>query len=170
MWFTIKYLVVFNLIYNWHYFYNMEVIIFKNTDAVYDKALQLRTDVLRTPLGLKFTAEELKKDESDTHFGLFEDDKILACLTLTKCADNKMKMRQVAVHPDFQKKGLGKKLAAESEIFAREKGFKIMFCHARKTAVPFYESMGYTIVGDEFSEVNIPHYLMEKRLDFFESV
>jgi len=142
----------------------MEVIVFKSTDAAYTKALQLRTDVLRTPLGLKFTAEELKKDEADVHFGLFQDERILACLTLTTCSDNKMKMRQVAVHPDFQSKGLGKKLATASEAYVRNIGFKTMFCHARKTAVPFYESMGYTIVGDEFLEVNIAHFVMEKAL------
>jgi len=142
----------------------MEVIVFKSTDTAYTKALQLRTDVLRTPLGLKFTPEELKKDETDAHFGLFQDDKILACLTLTECPDNKVKMRQVAVLHDFQGKGLGKKLAASSEVYAREKGFKTMFCHARKTAVPFYESIGYKTVGDEFLEVNIPHYVMEKEL------
>lgn len=142
----------------------MEVIVFKSKDTAYTKALQLRTDVLRTPLGLKFTPEELKKDETDAHFGLFQDDKLLACLTLTECADGKMKMRQVAVHPDFQGKGLGKKLAIASEDYARNKDFKTMFCHARKTAVPFYESIGYKTVGDEFLEVNIPHYLMQKAL------
>jgi len=142
----------------------MDIIVFKSTDAAYSKALQLRTDVLRTPLGLKFTLEELEKDEADAHFGSFQDDVIFACLTLAECPNGKMKMRQVAVHPDFQGKGLGKKLAIASEDYAKEKGFNTMFCHARKTAVPFYESMGYKTVGSEFLEVNIPHYLMEKEL------
>jgi predicted GNAT family N-acyltransferase len=36
--------------------------------------------------------------------------------------------------------------------------------HARKTATGFYEKLGYKIVGKEFTELNIPHYNMEKPL------
>jgi predicted GNAT family N-acyltransferase len=142
----------------------MQIIVFNTADDMYSKALQLRTDVLRTPLGLKFTADELKKDKADTHFGLIQEEILVACLTLTECADERMKMRQVAVSPNFQGQGFGKILVAASHEHARGQARKIMFCHARKTAVPFYESMGYKVVGAEFFEVNIPHYLMEREL------
>jgi predicted GNAT family N-acyltransferase len=36
--------------------------------------------------------------------------------------------------------------------------------HARKNAVGFYEKMGYQVTGDEFTELTIPHYIMEKQL------
>jgi predicted GNAT family N-acyltransferase len=36
--------------------------------------------------------------------------------------------------------------------------------HARKTAVGFYEKLGYKRIGNEFLEVTIPHYAMEKAL------
>jgi predicted GNAT family N-acyltransferase len=36
--------------------------------------------------------------------------------------------------------------------------------HARKTAVPFYERIGYQVAGEEFLEVGIPHYEMRKLL------
>ena len=77
-----------------------------------------------------------------------------------------MKMRQVAVDDKHQGIGLGKKLSEAAEQYAIERGFKVMFCHARKTAAPFYQSMGYKIVGNEFVEVNIPHYVMEKELSW----
>jgi len=127
-------------------------------------ALALRTEVLRKPLGLEFTVAELNKDKEDIHFGLFEGDKIIACLTLTKADNRRMKMRQVAVDFAAQGKGLGSKLSKAAEEFAKEKGYRIMFCNARKVAVPFYEKLGYKIVSDEFTEVNIPHYTMEKQL------
>ena len=130
----------------------------------YRQALILRDRVLRKPLGLNFTAEELKKDEGDIHFGLFNGDTILACLILTKTDNQRMKMRQVAVDEDSQGVGLGKKLSEAAEGYAIHNGFTVMFCNARKTAVPFYEKLGYHTVGDEFVEVNIPHYLMEKQL------
>jgi N-acetylglutamate synthase-like GNAT family acetyltransferase len=142
--------------------YNIKVFAY-GTDE-YRQALALRTDVLRTPLGLKFTPEELEKDKHDVHLGLFLDNKILACLTLSITPDNKLKMRQVAVNDHWQHKGVGTLLSASAEDYARENGVQVIYCHARKTAAPFYEKLGYKIVSDEFTEVNIPHYVMEKLL------
>lgn len=142
----------------------MEIRKFSIESKEYAKALALRTEVLRKPLGLEFTAAELNKDKEDIHFGLFEGDKIIACLTLTKADNERMKMRQVAVDFDAQGKGFGSKLSKAAEEFAKENGYRIMFCNARKVAVPFYEKLGYKIVSDEFTEVNIPHYTMEKQL------
>jgi N-acetylglutamate synthase-like GNAT family acetyltransferase len=138
--------------------------IFRYGSPEYDKALSLRYEVLRKPLRLEFTAAELQKDREDIHYGLFEGKRILGCLILTKCEQRKIKMRQVAVDNQFQGQGLGKELCQAAEKYARDKGFKLMFCNARKTAVPFYQKMEYRIVSDEFTEVNIPHYTMEKAL------
>jgi predicted GNAT family N-acyltransferase len=141
-----------------------EVKTFKYGSAEYAKALTLRYAILRKPLKLQFTEAELKKDQEDLHFGLFEGQSILACLTLTKADAGRIKMRQVAVDPYFQNKGLGKQLSKAAEKHANKNGFSVMFCNARKEAVRFYQKMGYQIVSDEFTEVNIPHYTMEKQL------
>jgi len=137
---------------------------FSYNSAEYQQALQLRDRVLRQPLGLKFTAAELQKDENDIHFGLFERDSILACLILTETDNKRMKMRQVAVDDKHQGQGFGKKLNNAAEAYALNQGFNVMFCHARATAAPFYQKLGYHVVGEEFIEVNVPHYMMEKRL------
>ena len=47
---------------------------------------------------------------------------------------------------------------------ARDRGYKIISMHARKNAAGFYEKMGYKIASDEFKEITIPHYVMEKQL------
>jgi predicted GNAT family N-acyltransferase len=36
--------------------------------------------------------------------------------------------------------------------------------HARNNSIGFYEKVGYKKKGDEFIEVTIPHYVMEKML------
>jgi|ERR1043165_274265 predicted GNAT family N-acyltransferase len=137
---------------------------FRYKSPEYDAALELRDKILRKPLGLVFTEDELKKDAHDIHMGLFDGDRVLACLTLTETPDGRMKMRQVAVDDAVQGTGLGSKLSTAAEQLAKERGFNTMFCHARKVAAPFYLKLGYQIVGDEFTEVNIPHYVMEKQL------
>ena len=45
----------------------------------YDRMVSLRYDVLRKPLGLEFTPEELARDTHDILIGAFDDDEILAC-------------------------------------------------------------------------------------------
>ena len=62
----------------------VEFKIFSYQSDEYKQALKLRYLILRKPLNLEFTEEELKKDEKDIHCGLFMKQKIIACLTLTE--------------------------------------------------------------------------------------
>jgi predicted GNAT family N-acyltransferase len=146
---------------------NMEYTIhfFGTQHPFYAKALALRYAVLRKPLGLEFTDAELKKDEADTHVALIaEQEEVKACLTLTFDSPGSVKVRQVAVSEKEQGKGLGRKLSVAAEKHVLEKGVKLMYCNARKTAVPFYLQLGFEIVGEEFEEVGIPHFRMQKTI------
>lgn len=127
-------------------------------------SLILRYKILRIPLGLTYSAKDLESDQSDFHIGAFENEQLLGSLILTVDKNNTIKMRQVAVDNTFQGKGIGSALLQFSETFAKLKGFESIHCHARKTAVPFYLKHGYAIIGEEFTEVNIPHSYMEKLL------
>ncbi len=130
----------------------------------YQQMVDLRKEVLRKPLGLSFTDEELAEEKNDILIGAFDDDKILACCLLTK-GDNKcIKLRQMAVQDNLQGKGIGASMMNFAETIARDKGFNKMVMHARKTALGFYEKLGYKAFGEEFEEVTIPHYVMEKKL------
>ncbi|MCW3125081.1 MAG: cystathionine beta-lyase [Bacteroidetes bacterium] len=142
----------------------MEIKIFLQSDPEYLLSLILRYKILRIPLGLTFSKADLERDTNDIHMGAFEGDTILGSLILTDSGDQSVQMRQVAVDDIYQGKGIGRKLALYSEAYAKEKGFKLMFCHARSVAAPFYQRLGYRKVGDEFVEVGIPHYHMEKTL------
>lgn len=130
----------------------------------YWKSVELRREVLRKPLGLDFTAAELAVEEDQDHLvGFLESD--VACVAVLVEADKKTaKMRQVAVRGDLQGKGVGRRLVEAFEILALEQGFKKVELHARANVVPFYESLGYEVVGEEFVEVGIPHRAMSKKL------
>ncbi len=130
----------------------------------YQQMVNLRMDILRKPLGLGFTKEELDKEKEDILIGAFEEDKMLACCILTKDGDKCVRLRQMAVQNNLQGKGIGASMMIFAETLARDKGFKKLTMHARKTALGFYEKLGYKVSGDEFTEVTIPHYLMEKQL------
>ncbi len=143
---------------------NTEIKIFKYGSPEYQKTVDLRYKILRVPLGLTFSEADLKKDENDFHFGLLAGGVLVACLILTPEANGKVKMRQVAVDDTVQGKGYGAKLSLAAEDWARNNGYNIVYCHARSVAAGFYKKLGYTIIGDEFTEVGIAHYMMEKKL------
>jgi predicted GNAT family N-acyltransferase len=130
----------------------------------YQQMIRLRMDILRKPLGLSFLDEELDKEKEDILIGAFEDDRILGCCLLTKVDDKTVRLRQMAVPNSLQGKGIGRALMIFAENIARDLGYRTLVMHARKTAVGFYEKLGYNCTGNEFVEVTIPHYVMEKKL------
>jgi len=130
----------------------------------YQQMVKLRDDILRKPLGLTFSPEELEEEKNNLMIGAFEDESILGCAMLVEENPSVVKLRQMAVLNAVQGKGVGRALMQFAENLARDHGYRVITMHARKNAVGFYEKMGYVAKGDEFTEVSIPHYEMEKRL------
>ena len=130
----------------------------------YQQMIKLRNDILRQPLGLSFDSDELAREKEDILIGAFDDDEMLACCLLTKMDDKCLRLRQMAVQNNLQGKGIGASMLNFAETVARDKGYKKLVMHARKTVMGFYEKLGYKAVGDEFTEVTIPHFVMEKSL------
>jgi predicted GNAT family N-acyltransferase len=130
----------------------------------YQQMVHLRNEILRKPLGLFFTEEELEKEKDDILMGAFEDERLLGCCLLSPQDRATIRLRQMAVPNNMQGKGIGRALMIFAENIARDLGYKKLCMHARKTARGFYEKLGYAVTGDEFMEVTIPHYIMEKAL------
>jgi len=126
--------------------------------------VKLRDDILRKPLGLTLAPDELEKEKSNLLMGAYEDDQMLGCCMLVEEEPGTVRLRQMAVLNDLQGKGIGKALMQFAENLARDRGYKKITMHARKNALGFYEKMGYRKVGQEFEEITIPHYVMEKEL------
>jgi ribosomal protein S18 acetylase RimI-like enzyme len=130
----------------------------------YFQMVKLRDEILRKPLGLGFSPEELESEKSNLLMGAYEDDQMLGCCMLVEEGSNTVRLRQMAVINDLQGKGIGKALMQFAENLARDRGYKKITMHARKNAIGFYEKMGYKRIGEEFNEITIPHYMMEKEL------
>ena len=130
----------------------------------YWATVDLRDSILRRPLGLQFSAEELDAEKDSHHIACYLGDRLVGCLVLRPLLDGDVQMRQVAVVPDLQGQGIGRAMVEYSEALARTIGFTRMILHARETAVAFYETLGYAKVGERFVEVTLPHWAMEKCL------
>ena len=88
-----------------------------------------------------------------------ENEKLIACISLCNEMDevyipvnwisenyNNLYIHRLAVHPDFQKKGVGKALMDFAEKFARKKEYKSIRLDTfsvNKRNLKFYESRGY---------------------------
>src|SRR5437763_451213 len=130
----------------------------------YEEMLKLRDEILRKPLGLHFSPEEVEKEKSNLLIAAYEDKKMLGCCMLVQEKPGTVRLRQMAVINDLQGKGIGRALMQFAENLARDRGYKKITMHARKNAIGFYEKLGYRKVGTEFQEITIPHYVMEKEL------
>ena len=126
--------------------------------------IKLRDAVLRKPLGLSFSPEDLEKEKENMLIGAFEDDRMLGCCMLVEEEPDIVRLRQMAVLNDLQGKGIGRALTNFAENLARDRGFKIIRMHARYNSIGFYEKVGYKIKGEQFIEITIPHFIMEKEL------
>ncbi len=143
----------------------MNIIIVDFATPEYDETIRLRYKILREPLGLDFTEEQLSAEFSDIHLAAYDEQWILrGCLVLTPKSEKVLKMRQVAVDSDVQSKGTGSLLVKASEAFGQAHAYSKMELNARDTAVPFYEKLNYSKEGDMFVEVSIPHFKMVKDL------
>ena len=130
----------------------------------YRLMLKLREDLLRKPLGISFTKEELEREKQDVLIGAFDDDDILGCCMLVELEPGVVRLRQLAVLNNLQGKGVGTAILQFSENLARDLGYKKITMHARKHTVDFFEKLGYQTVGEEFIEITIPHFEMVKEL------
>lgn len=142
----------------------MALKIIEHGSPEYRLMVKLRDDILRKPLGLIFAPDELEHEKENILIGAFDDDDILGCCMLVEENSATVRLRQMAVLNDLQGKGIGRALMTFAENIARDRGYKILSMHARKNATGFYEKMGYKVASDEFTEVTIPHYVMEKEL------
>lgn len=142
----------------------MDLKIIPHLSEAYNEMLQLRINVLLQPSGIPSNYIQPHAEATDIHIGAFEGEKIIGCCVLTDRGNGQVQLRQMAVGPTFQGKGLGAAIVQFAETVARDKGFYTLFLHARNPVMAFYQKSGYAVAGDEFFEVGIAHHRMEKVL------
>jgi len=131
--------------------------------ADWKAAVRLREKILREPLGSKFTDQELDEEKSHIQIAGFLEKEIVATAVLVPEADL-MKMQRVVVIENLRNKNIGSAMMKFCEALANNKGAKIMYCHARDSAVNFYSRNNYEKVGEYFDKDGIPHLKMIKKL------
>jgi predicted GNAT family N-acyltransferase len=131
---------------------------------LHQQSIVLRDQVLRKPLGLRFTDIELAQEIDQQHLVATVDGIVVAVTLLVNQSDQVFKLRQFAVNENLQGQGIGKKLLHFVENTAIDQGKKSIELHAREVAAKFYAQYEYVVVGEPFTEVGLPHFKMRKKL------
>ena len=124
----------------------------------YQKALRLREDVMRKPLGLLLSEEDVKDDGKRIHIS--KDIIMMSsfAVVLYKIAH----IYSVFVKQELQNKGFGQRLMAYAENYAKSQGAKRLYVEGRKAAKNFYQKCGFSSCGLEYIDMNIVHQDMRK--------
>lgn len=131
----------------------------------YREVMAMRDRLLRRPLGLTWSIEDLEGEAEQLHFALVdENETLIACVVVKPLDEETAKVRQMAVDENHRLIGAGRRLIQGVEEVLRQRNFRRIEMDAREEAIGFYTKLGYEIEGDEFTQVTIPHYRMTKEI------
>ena len=131
---------------------------------LYAQALRLREAILRKPLGLTVTEEELADDAMRQHFCAVAFGAVVGTVSLRPLDEATLHLKQMAVVEARRRERIGARLLAHVETWATDAGYRLMVIHARIGAEGFYLKLGYAQEGGAFDENTIPHVRVIKRL------
>ena len=77
---------------------------------LYRQALILREEILRRPLGLTVSPEELADDETRQHFCALSLGGVVGCVSLKPLGEALVQVKQMAVAGERQRRGIGRRL------------------------------------------------------------
>jgi len=143
----------------------MEILSINFNDSLYLKSLELREKILRKPLGLTVTREQLENEKLENyfHYCIIENTELVSALTM-KINRTSIQTCQIATDTKFRNKGFGLNLLeyGESELsnLFPDKDFVVF---SRIESIPFYLKSNYDFKNEkEYDIVGIKHRLMIK--------
>lgn len=137
-----------------------------------EDTIPLRSSVLRNGLPIKESYFDGDNAPSTFHLGFFTEENQLVCI-LTCKKDNHGKLpkdayrlRGMATHPDHRRKGYAAQLLHAAIVHIKTQlHVDYLWFNARVDAFPFYESLGFEFMSEEFDIPTAgPHREMFKLL------
>lgn len=110
-------------------------------------------------------------DEGSFHLGAFVDDELVSVASFYIDAHPEIKdefqyrLRGMATLKEHRGQGYSLALLNTAIPIIEKNNIHVLWCNARKSALGFYEKVGFKVISDEFEIEPIgAHYLMEKRI------
>jgi len=135
------------------------------TSDEYLESLKLREEILRKPIGLKISKEQLDNEKNNNHYHFIakQSKKVISALTM-KINPNSIQTCQIATDENYRGNGIGEKLLYFGEeyilSFIKKKEFVVF---SRLTSLSFYKNCSYEFKNDRIYIINgIEHRLLKK--------
>lgn len=113
--------------------------------------------------GDRLTPERIRDHFAAGRFLVAEQDQAIAGCVYVELHGSRAYLGLLSVNPFRQKAGLGRRLVAAAEEFARELGARAMdltVVNLRKELPPWYAKLGYSVIGEEpIREEMVPRIL-----------
>lgn len=128
-------------------------------DKDYDIVKNIRTAVFTDEQGADGETEFDSYDLTADFALLYEDKKAVATARVAHLK-NGFKIGRIAVTKERRGKGYGAEIVKAVCKKAFEEGADKVFVDAQNYAVPFYEKLGFKVIGDEIIDRGLPHIPM----------
>lgn len=131
----------------------------------------IRHKVLRPGKPISSTYYERDHNLDTIHFAAYSHSTICSIATfypesfMHVYSIKAYRLRGMATLPSFRRKGYGRIVMREAIKHLKKNQCDMLWCKARTIAIPFYQSLGFEVVGNKYYIDDIgPHYTMYKTL------
>ena len=144
------------------------MIIFKIAESKHDhgRCVAIRTLVFEVEQRVDIELEVDDFEDVCRHILGIDDHSPFAAARWRPYRPGVAKIERVALLKRWRGKNLGTALveAVISDIRRAGNGFETLRLEAQDYTIPFYEKLGFSLVGEGFMDANIPHHVMERPL------
>ena len=128
----------------------------------------LRRLVLRPGRAVDTVHTPRDEDPNTWHLAAYDGDRVVGVVTLfpdatAESGDRRAeRFRWMAVHPDWQSRGVGTLLMRHAAQRLRSRGVEVMWAYGRDSALGFYERIGFETLGEGFidPDTGIGHHVV----------
>jgi ribosomal protein S18 acetylase RimI-like enzyme len=130
--------------------------------AEYRKTLEICDLVLRRPHWQSIAGDNLQPERSVDLYAAFSGIEVIGTAYLTSKLPDTMQLKQLAIHPSFQRHRIGSEFVRFLENEARKTDAAKVYLEARVVVRAFYENARYETISEQFLYRGIPHLQMQK--------
>ena len=130
------------------------------------QACQLRYELFFAEHNLPYSTVFSDRQKNSYHAAITIDDTVFAYGELVPTDNLVYRIRQMVVHPDYQRQGFGRKILSSLSELAQNQGAIALTLDARLTAIAFYQKLGFETSGQEFpsTTTGVMHIAMNRTL------
>lgn len=130
-------------------------------DGVRDVRRRVFVEELEIPEHLVFGSDPR---DDDNLVVILTGQSVIGTARFIYSSHNTAKIERMAVLKKYRNRGAGRKMMSFMISEITKRGFSKVYLHAQHTAVDFYKSCGFHVVGTPFREAGIQHIKMELNL------